>query len=363
MPEINGHMMTANGPMTGVLRFGDTIESLSESQGVDDRIILPGIIDCHIHGGGGGDVMDGMSGIRALARTHAQFGMTSFLATTVTAEDASIEQILDAAAEVMANREPQEARCLGVHLEGPYLSEGKLGAQPPLTRFVDSHRVEAWFRRGVIKVMTYAPEQDPDNRLPALAQSFDVKLQIGHSGCDYHRAMQCFQAGCGVTHVFNAMTGLHHRKPGVAQAALLNAEYAEIICDGIHVSEPAFQLARQQIPRLYSVTDSTAAAGMPDGEYQLGTHRVFKRSDVVCLSDGTLAGSASTADVTVKTLREFGLDWSEIVAMTSARPAAWLGLKNLGAIELGYSADFVTYRNQQLESVWIGGVSVAGAFS
>jgi N-acetylglucosamine-6-phosphate deacetylase len=215
----------------------------------------------------------------------------------------------------------------------------------------------------VIKVMTYAPEQDPDNRLPALAQSFDVKLQIGHSGCDYHRAMQCFQAGCGVTHVFNAMTGLHHRNPGVAQAALLNAEYAEIICDGIHVSEPAFQLARQQIPRLYSVTDSTAAAGMPDGEYQLGTHRVFKRSDVVCLSDGTLAGSASTADVTVKTLREFGLDWSEIVAMTSARPAAWLGLKNLGAIELGYSADFVTYRNQQLESVWIGGVAVAGAVS
>jgi len=176
MPEINGHLMTANGPMAGVLRFGDTIESLSESQGVDDRIILPGIIDCHIHGGGGGDVMDGMSGIRALARTHAQFGMTSFLATTVTADDASSEQVLDAAAEVLSNREPQEARCLGVHLEGPYLSEGKLGAQPPLTRCVDAHRVEAWFRRGVIKVMTYAPEQDPDNRLPALAQSFDLKL-------------------------------------------------------------------------------------------------------------------------------------------------------------------------------------------
>ena len=363
MPEINGQMMTANGLMTGVLRFGDTIESLSESQEVEDRIILPGIIDCHIHGGGGGDVMDGISGIRALARTHAQFGMTSFLATTVTADDSSIEQALDAAAEVMIKREPLEARCLGVHLEGPYLSEGKLGAQPPLTRFVDAHRVEAWFQRGVIKVMTYAPEQDPEDILPALAQSFDVKLQIGHSGCDYHRAVQCFQAGCGVTHVFNAMTGVHHRNPGVAQAALLNAEYAEIICDGIHVSEPAFQLARQQIPRLYSVTDSTAAAGMPDGEYQLGTHRVFKRNDVVCLSDGTLAGSACTADMTVKTLREFGLDWSDIVAMTSTRPAAWLGLKKLGAIDLGYSADFVTYRNQQLESVWIGGVSVVGAAS
>jgi N-acetylglucosamine-6-phosphate deacetylase len=211
--------------------------------------------------------------------------------------------------------------------------------------------------------MTYAPEQDPEDILPALAQSYDVKLQIGHSGCDYHRAMHCFQRGCGVTHVFNAMTGVHHRNPGIAQAALLNAEYAEIICDGIHVSEPAFQLARQQIPQLYSVTDSTAAAGMPDGEYQLGTHRVFKRNDIVRLSDGTLAGSACTADVTVRTLREFGLDWSEIVAMTSARPASWLGLKNLGVIDLGYFADFITFRNQQIESVWIGGVSVIGAAS
>jgi N-acetylglucosamine-6-phosphate deacetylase len=124
-----------------------------------------------------------------------------------------------------------------------------------------------------------------------------------------------------------------------------------------------FQLARQQIPQLYSVTDSTAAAGMPDGDYQLGTHRVFKRNDVVCLSDGTLAGSASTADVAVKTLREFGLGWREVVAMTSARPASWLGLRNLGAIGLGYLADFVTYRNQQLESVWIGGTPVFGVAS
>lgn len=363
MPEISGHIATAHGLMTGTVRFGETIESLSASQRVQDRIILPGIIDCHVHGGGGGDVMDGVSGIRALARTHAQFGMTSFLATTVTGDNASIERVLDAAAEVMARRELMEARCLGVHLEGPYLSDGKLGAQPPCTRLVEARAVEEWFRRGVVKVMTYAPEQDPDDMLPALAQSFDVKLQLGHSGCDYHHAMQSFQAGCGVTHIFNAMTGVHHRNPGVAQAALLNAEYAEIICDGIHVTEPMFQLARQQIPQLYSVTDSTAAAGMPDGDYQLGTHRVFKRNDVVCLSDGTLAGSASTADVAVKTLREFGLGWREVVAMTSARPASWLGLRNLGAIGLGYLADFVTYRNQQLESVWIGGTPVFGVAS
>jgi N-acetylglucosamine-6-phosphate deacetylase len=355
MPELSGHIATPEGLIEGSVQFGTTIESVSELAQVDNRIILPGIIDCHIHGGGGGDVMDGIPGIRALARTHAEYGLTGFLATTVTADDASIERVLEAAQVVMQSRERYEARCLGVHLEGPFLSEGKLGAQPPLTRAVDGARVRSWFESGVVRVMTYAPEQDPDGILPRIAQEFNVRLQIGHTGCDYHRVCGLLERGMGVTHLFNAMTGVHHRSPGVAQAALLAAEYSEIICDGIHVTEPAFQLAREHIPQLYSVTDSTSAAGMPDGEYQLGTHRVFKQADVVCLDDGTLAGSAATASVTVKTLRQFGLDWLEIAAMTSMRPASWVGLKNQGAIAEGSVADFVTFRDEALESVWIDG--------
>jgi len=355
MPEITGHIVTPEGLIEGSIQFGEAIESLTELTQIDDRIILPGIIDCHIHGGGGGDVMDGIDGIRALARTHAQFGLTGFLATTVTADDASIERVLEAAQVVMQSRGQSEARCLGVHLEGPYLSEGKLGAQPPLIRRVDAAKVRPWFETGVVRVMTYAPEQDPDGILPSLAEEFDVRLQIGHSGCDYHHACQLLEHGTGVTHLFNAMTGVHHRNPGVAQAALLAAEYSEIICDGVHVTEPSFQLAREHVPQLYSVTDSTSAAGMPDGEYQLGTHRVFKHDDVVCLSDGTLAGSAATAVVTVRTLRQFGLDWLEIAAMTSMRPASWIGLASQGSIAVGSAADFVTFRNEALESVWIDG--------
>ncbi|MEK9670076.1 MAG: amidohydrolase family protein [Gammaproteobacteria bacterium] len=358
MPEITGHIVTPEGLIKGSIEFGATIESLTELTQVDDRIILPGIIDCHIHGGGGGDVMDGVDGIRTLARTHAQYGLTGFLATTVTADDASIERVLEAAKVVMQSRGQSEARCLGVHLEGPYLSEGKLGAQPPLTRCVDAAMVRSWFETGIVRVMTYAPEQDPDGILPSLAQEFDVRLQIGHSGCDYHCVYGLLERGVGVTHLFNAMTGVHHRSPGVAQAALSAAKYSEIICDGVHVTEPSFQLAREHIPQLYSVTDSTSAAGMPDGEYQLGTHRVFKKDEVVCLSDGTLAGSAATAAVTVQTLRRFGLDWREIAAMTSMRPASWIGLQNQGAVALGNVADFVTFRDQTLESVWINGEAV-----
>ena len=358
MTELTGRIVTANGLVEGCLQFDQSIVSINEIASSDQRIILPGMIDCHVHGGGGGDVMDGLPGIRTLGRTHAQFGLTGFLATTVTADCASIERVLDAATQVMDHREPADARCLGVHLEGPYLSDGKLGAQPPGTRLVDPMEAEAWFQHGCVKVMTYAPEQDPDNVLPEIARAHGVKLQIGHSGCGYHQASELFGCGCGVTHLFNAMSGLHHRDPGVAFAALSTAEYAEIICDELHVAEPAFQLARGRIPQLYSVTDSTSAAGMPDGEYHLGTHKVYKKNESVTLRDGTLAGSAATADLVVKILRKFGLDWVEIGLMTSTRPANWLGLDNVGQIAPGALADLVTYRDGELESVWIGGSKV-----
>ncbi|HBX26408.1 MAG TPA: N-acetylglucosamine-6-phosphate deacetylase [Gammaproteobacteria bacterium] len=358
MNELVGQIVTANGVVEGCLQFNQTIVSINELASSDQRIILPGMIDCHIHGGGGGDVMDGLSGIRSLGRTHVKFGLTGFLATTVTADNASIEQVLDAAIQVMDNRMPADAKCLGVHLEGPYLSNDELGAQPPCTRLVEPMEAEAWFQRGCVKVMTYAPEQDPDNVLPEIARAHGVKLQIGHSGCGYHKAHELFGRGCGVTHLFNAMSGMHHRNPGVASAALLTAEYAEIISDGIHVTEPAFQLARGQIPNLYSVTDSTSAAGMPDGEYQLGTHKVFKKNEAVTLRDGTMAGGAATADHIIKTLRKFGLDWVEIGLMTSTRPANWLGLNNVGQIRPGALADLVTYRDGELESVWIEGTKI-----
>ena len=124
MPELTGHIVTPEGLINGSLRFGTNIESLSESTQADDRIILPGIIDCHIHGGGGGDVMDGIAGIRALARTHAQYGLTGFLATTVTADDASIERVLEAVSLVMQSRDQSESGCLGVLLVGRYLYDG-----------------------------------------------------------------------------------------------------------------------------------------------------------------------------------------------------------------------------------------------
>ena len=355
MSELKGQIVTASGLINGTIVFGATVESVSPSDENHELMIIPGMLDLHIHGGGGGDVMDGVSGFRTLAKTHARFGTTGFLATTVTAEDDAIDSVLEAAAEVMSSREDLESRCLGVHLEGPYISPNKLGAQPLMARKVSPEVVLRWFKTGVVKVMTYSPEQDLTSCLPGLALEHGVRLQVGHSGCTYQQAKFLFQHGVGVTHLFNAMTGIHHRSPGIAQAALFHADYSEIICDGVHVVEPSFQLALQHIPNLYAVTDSTAAAGMKDGEYKLGTHNVYKQNDVVRLADGTLAGSAATADKIVHTLGNFGLCWNDIASMTATRPANWLGLNEMGRIAPGCRSDFAVYRGGALESVWIDG--------
>jgi N-acetylglucosamine-6-phosphate deacetylase len=355
MNTLEGQVVTGAGIVAARMQFTDRIVAIEPLAHAPDQWILPGVLDWHNHGGGGGDVMDGEAGIRQLAETHARFGMTGFLATTVTAERDAIDRVLEAAARVMADRKSGEARCHGVHLEGPYLSAQKLGAQPERTRAVDAAELASWFSSGVVRVMTYAPEQDPDGLIPALAQEFNVRLQIGHSGCLYHRAESLLAAGHGITHVFNAMSGVSHREPGVALAALNHAEFSEIICDGLHVEEPAFQLARRQIAKLYGVTDATAAAGMPDGEYALGSHRVHKANGAVRLADGTLAGSASTATTTIETLRRFGLSWPEIVAMVAARPAEWLWLSDFGRLDLGCAADLVVWGDSGPESVWIDG--------
>ena len=361
MPKISGQLVKADGIRPVAIAFDDSFQEIQEDPSAGPDLILPGTLDWHNHGGGGGDVMDGEPGIRSLARTHLRFGMTGFLATTVTASDDAIENVIEAVQRVMSNPRADEARCFGVHLEGPFLSEGRLGAQPPMTRPVDPERVRRWFDSGVVRVMTYAPEQDPAGCLPTLASDAGVRLQLGHTGCVHAQAAALLQAGHGVTHVFNAMRGVHHREPGLALASLLSAEYAEIICDGVHVVEPAFHLAHQSIPSLYAVTDATAAAGMPDGAFRLGSQTVEKRDGAVRLADGTLAGSAATAEMTVSTLRQFGLSWPQVVQMTSERPSQWLGLGDAVGIREGLAANFVVYRSDRLSEVWMAGQRIYSA--
>jgi N-acetylglucosamine-6-phosphate deacetylase len=338
---LTGVILTPDGWVRGRLRHGATIAAIEpDATAPANRFVLPGFVDLHVHGGLGADVMEGADAVRHIARFHAQHGTTALLATTVTAP---AEAILRAAEGVAAAvHAPGSARVLGLHLEGPFISPDALGAQPPYAIPADLALADALAAIVTLRVVTLAPEMDPDFAVTRDLRARGVRVQVGHTTCSYALALAALQAGAnGFTHLFNAMSSLHHRAPGCAGCALAHAEHAEMIFDLQHVSAGAVLAARRAIPGLYGVTDSVAAAGMPDGEYRLGTNIIRKTGATVRLADGTLAGSVLTMDAALRNLLSLGLPMAEASARLSAIPARYLGLADRGQITVGAAADLV----------------------
>ena len=336
---LTGMILTPEGWVRGRLRHGAAIEAVeADASAPDRRFILPGFVDLHVHGGGGADAMDGAASVQRMARFHARHGTTALLPTSVTAP---AEAILRAAAGVAgASHEAGAARVLGLHLEGPFINPEALGAQPPFAVMADRGLIDAVAAVVALRVVTLAPEMDPAFALTRHLHGLGVRVQLGHTTCSDALAQAALQAGAaGFTHLFNAMTPLHHRAPGCAGCALAHAEHAEMILDLQHVAAGAVLAARRAIPGLYGVTDAVAAAGMPDGVYRLGAHVIHKRGDTVRLADGTLAGSVLTMDAALRNLLSLGLPLAEASARLSAIPARYLGLADRGAIVVGAAAD------------------------
>jgi N-acetylglucosamine-6-phosphate deacetylase len=344
---LSGRILTAYGWLDGELVIQDgRIASLSGSPVDDDgqaaRYILPGFIDTHVHGGGGADVMEGGTAIDTIARQHARFGTTSLLATTMTAPRADIETALAAIGRACRERVSGAARVLGVHLEGPYINPGKLGAQPAQAKTGVLDEVEAFMRLAPLKLITVAPEVSGHLDLIRTLAERGVRVQLGHTLGRYEDGVAALEHGAsGFTHLFNAMTGLHHREPGMVGAALAHAEYAELIPDLLHVHPGAIRTALRAIPHLFCVTDSTAAAGMPDGQYKLGSQPVTKCLGGVRLADGTLAGSTLTMNVALKNLVSIGLSLADASNRLSRYPADYLGVDDRGRLAEGAWADLV----------------------
>jgi N-acetylglucosamine-6-phosphate deacetylase len=306
-------------------------------------LLLPGFVDLHVHGGGGADVMEGGAAIDTVARTHARHGTTALLATTMTAPLHEIEAALRALAPSCRERSAGAARVLGVHLEGPYISPEKLGAQPAFAALPSADEILALHAIAPLRVVTLAPELAGALEAITRLVAAGLRVQLGHSAGRYEDACAALACGAsGFTHLFNAMSPLQSRAPGLVGAALAHASQAELIPDLLHVHAGAIQAALRAIPGLYCVTDSTAAASMPDGDYTLGRQRVTRCLGGVRLADGTLAGSTLTMDQALRNLvGPLGLSLRDAAQRVATHAARYLGLADRGALVPGAWADVV----------------------
>ena len=368
MNSLHGHILTPQGFVHGLLRHAGGRITAIEGTPVDEAqarastlpLLLPGFIDLHVHGGGGHDTMGAGDAALHIARTHARHGTTALLATTMTAPLGEIETALRALAPLCQARPAGTARVLGVHLEGPYINPGRLGVQPDFAITATLADVLALHALAPLRLVTLAPELPGHVELIVALRAQGFVVQIGHSAGSFEDGVAALAAGAtGFTHLFNAMTGLHHREPGMVGAALAHAERAEIIPDLLHVHPGAIRVALRAIPGLYCVTDSTAAAGMPDGDYRLGRHTVTKCLGGVRLPDGTLAGSTLTMDQALRNLVGLGLSLAEASRRTATIAAVHLGLADRGVLAPGAWADVVVLdASLQLQRVLIEGEEI-----
>jgi N-acetylglucosamine-6-phosphate deacetylase len=357
---VNGDIRWDKGHITHASGVAATEEEVAAS---GQPFAIPGFIDTHVHGAQGVDFMDDTpDAALAVAQAHARYGTTALLATTLSAPAADLLRMFKATAASLTPAIRPAARVLGVHLEGPFINEARLGAQPNALRAATLQEIQALHDLLPIRVITLAPEVTDNHRLIPPLLAMGMRVQIGHSNATYEQASEAIAQGAsGVTHVFNAMSALHHRAPGVVGAALAHAKHGEIICDLQHVHPGAIRVALRCIDGLFCVTDATSATGMPDGEHHLGEQRIQKCMGAVRLADGTLAGSVLTMDQAFRNLvQSLGLTRAQASALTSTRAADYLGESDIGRLQVGAAADVVVLNaDLHVQQVYTQGQAVS----
>lgn len=323
-----------------------------------DKYIVPGFIDIHVHGGGGADVMDGeYESIKKIARTHSRFGTTAFLPTTMTMCEEKIIQSLRSIAEARL-KGTGAAEILGAHLEGPYISKEKKGSQKEEDIKKCSKKEFLEFNKAsgnLIRLVSLAPEIPRTIDFIHWLYKNNIIASAGHTNATYQQMQEAIKAGLThITHLFNAMRGLHHREPGVVGAALTDPQLTvELIADGIHLNPVILKMVTQikEKEKIILITDAMRAAGLGEGYYDLGGQQVFVNLGEARLQDGTLAGSILTMDKAVHNMVNIaGVTLLEAVQMASYNPAKLLGVDDKkGTLEQGKDADLVIL-NKNLET-------------
>lgn len=360
---IEGGKITEVGPR-------DRIQIPAGARTMDARqsTLVPGFVDVHVHGAGGHDVMDADPGaLPVIAATLARHGTTSFVPTTVTASPAqTTAAIARIAAFLQRAATPGEtvtAEPLGIHLEGPFISAARRGVHPAEWIAPPSLGLFERFTVGnAVRILTLAPEVPGALELVTAAQKRKIVASLGHTDATFEQASEAIGLGAShAAHVFNAMRPFSHRDSGVIGAVLTAPEVtAELIADGVHVDAAAMRLllAAKGVDRTILVSDGTAATGMPDGNYRLGTFEVSVSGGVCRNLEGRLAGSTLTLDRAVRTIAGLGVPLIDAVRMATLNPARLLGQeKRKGIIAPGADADLVLLD----ENLTVRGVVCRGA--
>lgn len=356
-----------------VLLYSEKIEGIADSAEKCEVIdahgsyVTAGLIDIHTHGYLGYDCSDGeYDGLARMAEGIAKNGVTSFLATTMTAPYDELDKAFNATRKYMAAPSENGAQVIGVNAEGPYLSEGKRGAHKK--EYLRAPDADFLLKYGdIIKVTTIAPDLDGATAAICKLAENGIKVSAGHTAADFDTAIKAVGAGATIaTHTFNAMPALGHREPGATGAFLWDDRvYCELIADTFHVHPAFFKLLRRMKgDKLVLITDCLRSGGMPDGEYISGGLKVRVEGIKCLLENGTIAGSMLHLNKGIKNMIDYGgAEVWEAVAMATANPAAAIGVADRkGALEVGMDADIAIFdENFDVQKTIINGRTVYSA--
>ena len=332
-----------------------------------DCSLLPGMIDSHVHGAIGHDVMDAThESLDQMSQYFAQNGVTGFVATTVTAP---VQKIKRALMQIGKSREigVSGAQLLGAYLEGPYFTATHKGAHPPYWfRELDTEELDKWISYSDDSLITVALAPEKANSSAAIRhlKKNGIKVMLGHSDASFDQVIEAFNNGAdGIVHCYNGMRGLHHRDPGVVGAGLCHPDsYVEIIADGHHVHPTAIDVAHRCCgDKLTLITDAMQAAGMPDGKYQLGEFEVEMSQGVVKTESGSLAGSTLSMIEAVNNVDDWlNIPFEQSWLLASLTPAKSLKIDDkYGSLSVGKMASMVAISNtNQILITWVNGKQV-----
>lgn len=345
-------------------RFAHVLEDVpGPAEDLDGALVIPGLVDIHVHGCAGADFSDGdYAGLVRMARYLARRGVTSFAPASMTLPYDALDKAFRAAARLRREGLADGARLMGIQMEGPFLSREKRGSQnPAYLRLPDWDRFLRLYdaTEGLLRIVDVAPE------LPGAVEftrraSEKCRVSVAHTAAGYDQAAAVFDAGAThLTHLFNAMSGIHHRHPGPIGAASERENVtAELICDGIHVHPSAVRMAFRLFPgRICLISDALRCCGMADGSYSLGGQEILLSGGVARLTGGAIAGSAADLYQCMRRAVSFGIPREQAVWAATALPARVIGRESeTGAIADGRAADFVICGGElEPEAVYLGG--------